>query len=143
MLHARRDTPPQNFNGDISLKVTASDGNLSASDTFVLGIQPKPVTVVNNQTYQARSGVVDIFVIDASQSINATIIGFEQGDILRYLNNGDNGLGGVDNSTFEDGKAVLLVGSSSISLTSLTNDYFGDEASFEEIYGPNAITYVL
>ena len=33
-------TPPQNFNGTVDLKVTASDGSLSASDTFRLTITP-------------------------------------------------------------------------------------------------------
>ena len=33
-------TPPQNFNGSIDLKVTASDGSLSASDTFTLTVTP-------------------------------------------------------------------------------------------------------
>ena len=31
-------TPPENFNGTLSLKVTASDGTLSASDTFELDV---------------------------------------------------------------------------------------------------------
>jgi hypothetical protein len=123
--------------------VTASDGSLSVSDTFTLSVEPTPVTVANSQTYQARAGVADVFVIDANQSIAATIVGFEEGDILRYLNNGENGLGGVDNPTFGDGLAVLFVGSSSISLTNLTSDYFGDEVSFEAVYGAQAITYVL
>ena len=33
-------TPPQDFNGTIDLKVTASDGSLSVSDTFTLTIDP-------------------------------------------------------------------------------------------------------
>jgi hypothetical protein len=33
-------TPPANFNGNLAIKVTASDGNLSASDTFTLAIAP-------------------------------------------------------------------------------------------------------
>ena len=33
-------TPPQNFNGSIDLKVTASDGSLSTSDTFTLTVTP-------------------------------------------------------------------------------------------------------
>ncbi len=33
-------TPPLNFNGNIDLKVTASDGSLSASNTFSLAITP-------------------------------------------------------------------------------------------------------
>jgi hypothetical protein len=136
-------TPPQNFAGTLNLKVTASDGSLSAFDTFTLSVEAAPVTVVNGQTYQARAGTVDIFVIDASQSISATIVGFEKGDILRYLNNGENGVGGVDNPELNDGVAALLVGNSTVSLTNLSSDLFGDEASFEAIYGMNAITYVL
>ncbi|TNC63578.1 putative Ig domain-containing protein, partial [Rubellimicrobium roseum] len=33
-------TPPQNFDGDIAVKVTASDGTLTAFDTFKLDITP-------------------------------------------------------------------------------------------------------
>jgi hypothetical protein len=33
-------TPPENFNGPIDLKVTASDGALAASDTFTLTVEP-------------------------------------------------------------------------------------------------------
>jgi large repetitive protein len=33
-------TPPLNFNGDISVTITASDGDLSVSDNFVLAITP-------------------------------------------------------------------------------------------------------
>ena len=136
-------TPPQNFAGTLNLKVTASDGSLSASDTFILSVEAAPITVANGQTYQARAGAVDIFIIDAGQSINATIVGFENGDILRYLNNGENGVGGVDNPQIGDGVAALLVGNSTISLTNLASDSFGNETSFEAIYGANAIDYVI
>jgi hypothetical protein len=138
-------TPPQSFAGTLNLKVTASDGNLSAFDTFTLSVEAAPVTVtvLNGQIYQARAGAVDIFVIDASQSITATINGFENGDILRYLNNGENGLGGVDNNELGDGLATILVGNSSIFLTGLASDSFAEEISFEAIYGANAIGYVI
>jgi phage-related protein len=33
-------TPPQDFNGTVALKVTASDGSLTASDTFTLTVTP-------------------------------------------------------------------------------------------------------
>ena len=33
-------TPPQNFNGSIDLKVTASDGPFDLSDTFTLTVTP-------------------------------------------------------------------------------------------------------
>ena len=33
-------TPPQNFNGSLDIKVTASDGSLSDSDTFTLTVTP-------------------------------------------------------------------------------------------------------
>jgi Ca2+-binding RTX toxin-like protein len=33
-------TPPANFNGSVDVKVTASDGNLTASDVFTLSITP-------------------------------------------------------------------------------------------------------
>jgi len=137
-------TPPQNFAGVLNLKVTASDGNLSAFDTFTLSVEAAPVTVVNGQTYQARAGAVDIFVIDVNQSITATITGFEAGDILRFSNHSaDLGVNFEQLST-SDGFTTITAGASvAITLTSLTNDNFGDEISFEAIYGANAIGYVI
>ena len=46
-------TPPLNYNGAINIAVTASDGSLSASDTFVLTIAPEndaPVTANGSMT---------------------------------------------------------------------------------------------
>jgi hypothetical protein len=133
-------TPPQSFSGALNLKVTASDGSLSAFDTFTLSLA---VTVLNGATYQARAGVADIFIIDASQSISATIVGFENGDILQFNNHtADLGVNFEQVST-EDGFTVVFAGNASITLNSLANDSFGDEISFELIYGANAIGYVI
>jgi hypothetical protein len=133
-------TPPQSFSGALNLKVTASDGSLSAFDTFTLSLA---VTVLNGATYQARAGVADIFIIDASQSISATIVGFENGDILQFNNHtADLGVNFEQEST-EDGFTVVFAGNASITLNSLANDSFGDEISFELIYGANAIGYVI
>ena len=38
--HTFAGTPPQNFNGSIDLKVTASDGSFDLSDTFTLTVTP-------------------------------------------------------------------------------------------------------
>jgi hypothetical protein len=87
---------------------------------------------------------VDTFIIDANQTITATIIGFEEGDIIEILNSSEELLGvNFDNSVFNDGEALMIVSSATITLTGLANDFFGDEASFETIYGTNAITYVM
>jgi hypothetical protein len=136
-------TPPQNFAGTLNLKVTASDGSLSVFDTFTLSVEAVPVTVANGQTYQARAGAVDIFVIDASQSITATIAGFEVGDILRFNNHtADLGVNFEQVST-DDGFTTIAAGNASVTLNGLANDNFGDETSFEAIYGANAIGYVI
>jgi VCBS repeat-containing protein len=58
-------TPPQDFNGAIVLKVTGSDGSLSASDTFTLTINPvndAPVAVDDTGTV-AEEGTVTIDVL--------------------------------------------------------------------------------
>ena len=47
-------TPPQNFGGSLDLKVTASDGSLSVSDTFTLA-----VTVASSITGQATGSVTE------------------------------------------------------------------------------------
>ena len=47
-------TPPQNFSGSLDLKVTASDGSLSVSDTFALA-----VTVASSITGQATGSVTE------------------------------------------------------------------------------------
>ena len=49
-------TPPQNFNGQIDLKVTASDGSLSVSDTFALNVTPvNDAPVVANAIHDQSS----------------------------------------------------------------------------------------
>ncbi|WP_183941606.1 putative Ig domain-containing protein, partial [Sphingorhabdus rigui] len=137
-------TPPQNYAGTLNLKVTASDGSLSASDMFTLSVEAVPVTVANGQTYQARAGTVDIFVIDVNQSITATIAGFEAGDILRFTNHTEELGVNFEQVSNSDGITTITAGTSvAITLSSLANDNFGDEISFESIYGANAIGYVI
>jgi uncharacterized repeat protein (TIGR02059 family) len=97
------------------------------------------VTVTTSATpYTATSGV-DIFVIDGSQSITATISGFRSGDMLQVIN--------VDSSqpmSVDYGQAdpVLTLGFAFITLTGLEiGAFFVNEADFQALYGPNAIFY--
>jgi hypothetical protein len=48
-----------------------------------------------------------------------------------------------DAGVIGDGVSTITAGNASITLTSFTNDNFGNEAAFEAIYGANAIGYVL
>ena len=63
-------TPPANFNGQIALKVTASDGSLTASDTFVLNI-----TAVNDAPIvTSNSGGNTASVSNAENTTAVTVV---------------------------------------------------------------------
>ncbi|WRH74564.1 MAG: putative Ig domain-containing protein [Sphingobium sp.] len=70
-------TPTPNFNGDISLTVTASDGGLTASDTFVLTVNPVEdeatgsVAVIGTVAEGGTVGV-DVNVTDVDGAITGT-----------------------------------------------------------------------
>jgi hypothetical protein len=120
----------------IAEMVDVTSGELVITDPAII--------VANNGVYTAKVGQVDTFIIDANQTINATIIGFEEGDIIEILNSSEELGIIIDNFVFNDGEASIFISSSAtINLTSLANDAFGDEPSFESIYGSEAISYVL
>jgi hypothetical protein len=131
----------------VTVEVSYTDGFgqsegplLSTATAFV---SPPSTQVANNGSYSAVVGASDIFVIDPTQSINASIAGFESGDVLQLVSWSED-LGVVfENPVFADGEAVLVVGGATITLTGLASDAFGDEQSFEGIYGPGAITYAV
>ena len=53
-------------------------------------------------------------------------------------------LGGVCIFSIRDGIATISTGGSvALALNGLANDNFGNEASFEAIYGANAVGYVI
>jgi hypothetical protein len=131
--------------GSEQLLVTLG-GMASGAPAFTINIADiglTPVVVANGQSYTATAGKVDTFFIDASQSIAATIVGFEAGDRLEFI--GRTPELGVNFEQFSttDGLTTISAGNASITLTNLANDNFGNEASFEAIYGANAIEYVL
>jgi len=133
-------TPPADFPGSLSLKVTASDGAFSVSDTFVLIVEAAPpIIVANGQTYVATAGV-DIFVIDSSQNISATIVGFDFGDVLRYVSNSTPPVFDFPYVAFDDGTADITTATSRITLTNLVDDFFATVEDFQSVFGPNAIT---
>jgi hypothetical protein len=73
-------TPPANFNGTVDLKVTASDGILSASDTFTLTVMPvndAPVLAdVTNANYRPHAAPVTLSpALTLSDVDSATLIG--------------------------------------------------------------------
>jgi Ca2+-binding RTX toxin-like protein len=55
-------TPPLNFNGSLDVTVTASDGSLSASDTFTLTVNPVNDAPVVANALADRSGAEDTAV---------------------------------------------------------------------------------
>jgi autotransporter-associated beta strand protein len=82
-------TPPQDFNGSLDLKVTASDGALSASDTFALNVaavNDAPVnTVPGSQTVDANTNTAitgfSIGDVDAGVGAMATALGVAHGTL--------------------------------------------------------------
>jgi hypothetical protein len=131
--------------GSEQLLVTLG-GMASGTPAFSINISDvglTPVTLTNGQSVTATAGKVDTFIIDASQSIAATIVGFEAGDVLEFTNHtADLGVNFEQVST-SDGLTTISAGNAAITLTNLANDNFGDEVSFETIYGTNAIGYVI
>ena len=132
-------TPPADSPSSLNLKVTASDGALSVADTFVLIVGAAPsIIVANGGSYVATAGV-DIFVIDSSQTINATIVGFDFGDVLRYVNNVERPVFDFPYSEIDDGIAGINTERSRITLTNLAFDFFVNEQEFNATYGEGSI----
>ncbi|WP_344672481.1 hypothetical protein, partial [Sphingorhabdus rigui] len=121
-------------------------GMASGTPAFSINIADvglTPVTLTNGQSVTATAGKVDTFIIDAGQSITATIVGFEVGDVLEFTNHtADLGVNFEQVST-SDGLTTISAGNAAVTLNNLANDNFGDEISFEAIYGANAIGYVI
>ena len=81
-------TPPANFNGQIALKVTASDGSLNVFDTFTLGVtavNDAPVLVNAIAEQSARSDEVFTFQLPTNTFSDP------DGDTLTYMASLDNG----------------------------------------------------
>ena len=73
-------TPPANFNGELSIRVTASDGALETSDVFTLDITPvndAPVRVLNYGTFTGEPG--DTFTFNT-----VPVFADADGDVLSY-----------------------------------------------------------
>jgi hypothetical protein len=131
--------------GSEQLLVTLG-GTASGTPAFNINITDiglTPVTLTNGQSVTATAGKVDTFIVDASQSITATIVGFEAGDVLEFTNHtADLGVN-FEQISNTDGLTNISAGNASITLNNLANDNFGDEISFEKIYGSSAIGYVI
>jgi Ca2+-binding RTX toxin-like protein len=81
-------TPPVNFNGSLDVKVTASDGSLSASDVFTLAVTP-----VNDAPVVATLLPDESFAEDSSVSFSVPAGSFTDvdGDALTYTTTLSNG----------------------------------------------------
>jgi hypothetical protein len=101
------------------------------------------IDVLDGQSYQARVGVDDVFIVDAALTVSATIKGFAEGDRIVFNNRSPAAGITVDPGSADDGTALLVAGNVALTLAELTNDNFSSEADFEAIYGPNAISYVI
>ena len=87
-------TPPLNFNGIIDLRVTASDGSLSVSDTFRLTVNPV------NDAPLVTSGATATVDENQTAAYTATATDVDAGTTLAYsLLGTDAGLFNIDSST--------------------------------------------
>jgi hypothetical protein len=103
----------------------------------------RQITVKSGASYNGHESITDVFVIDASQSLTATIVGFEAGDILKFAGHSE-ALGvSFEQLALGDAMTTITAGSATLTLNNLANDNFSNENSFEAIYGNNAITYVI
>ncbi|GAU86866.1 VCBS domain-containing protein [Bosea sp. BIWAKO-01] len=93
-------TPPLNFSGPLDFKVTASDGSVSASDTFTLSIAPvndAPVITSN-----AGGDTATVRVAENSRAVTTVIAAdAEAGQTLSYSI-----IGGADASKFTIGSST-------------------------------------
>jgi len=103
----------------------------------------EPISISGGGTYNARASVADLFAVDTSQVLSATIVGFEPGDSIMFLNRAAADGAIFDTGASGDGNAIITAGNATINLTSLANDNFADEASFEAAYGASAIWYII
>ena len=84
---------------------------------------------------------MDAYIIDSTQSINASISGFQPGDVIWIANRtASQGINFI-NSTWSDGAATLVAGSATIDLTGLASDLFNNEITFDSLFGAGAIAY--
>jgi hypothetical protein len=102
-----------------------------------------PIRLLDGVPIAARPGVMDVFLLDAGQSIDALVTGFEPGDVIRIANLDEEIGVALENLDFTDGAALIVAGQAALSLFDLPTDLFSDEASFESVYGQQAITYVI
>ena len=86
---------------------------------------------------------MDVFLLDAGRSINALVTGFEPGDVIRIANLDEEIGVTVENPDLTDGVVTMRAGQATLTLSDLPSDLFSDEASFENIYGQQALTYVI
>ena len=103
----------------------------------------KDVIAANGASYVARDNVADVFVIDASKPLAVTISGFDDGDRIVFTNQTSAEGALFDAGVIGDGISTITAGDAFITLTNLANENFRNEATFEAIYGANAIGYVI
>lgn len=86
-------TPPLNFNGNIDVTVTASDGALSAADTFTLSITPVNDAPVINGTISGE--VKEDTALQATGLLTATDVDANESLVWSVTNQGAHGSASV------------------------------------------------
>ncbi|WP_396180118.1 putative Ig domain-containing protein, partial [Flavobacterium sp.] len=127
-------TPPENFNGDVSLTVTATDGALSVSDTFVLTVNPVEDEATGTLAVAgtvAEGGVVtaDLSASDVDGAITATSY---QWQISANGSDGWTDISGATGSSYEIASDQSQVGKY-LRAVATTNDAVGGTTSFTSV----------
>lgn len=124
----------------------AAEHVLSAQSTAVTA--PSTLTAVANGNNLTATSGADIYVIDASQTMSATISGFKAGDSLQISNRTSAQGISLTQDDWTDGIVKLTIGTAVITLTGLTAEksvdnvtWLYDEASFTTLFGSNALVY--
>ena len=116
-------TPPANFNGQIALKITASDGSLTASDTFALNVtavNDAPIVTSNSGGDTARVSITE----NTTAVTTVTAADPDAGQALSYAISG-----GADASKF-----AINAGTGALSFITAPNFELPTDAGANNIY---------
>jgi hypothetical protein len=133
--------PSTNPTLEVNIKVTDSGGLSFVTPlqlTVIETVVPTVITAITaSQSYSATPNIRDIFDIDASRVLNATIVGFEFGDSLRIKNLADIEGIGFD---FSFPPPVATIGDAFLTLEGLESSvFFVNTEEFRSVFGPNSI----
>ncbi|WP_439546592.1 putative Ig domain-containing protein [Sandarakinorhabdus sp.] len=145
-------TPPQDFNGALDLRVTASDGELSVSDTFTLNVVSDPEETLSiDVTNDAEPTIYDAngsgftlgdnfrFTDNSSLPTNARIVNFAVGDTIEVTGSSSDysfsALGDDLTIVYNNTVAGVLNQITLVGVLAGVNAFISDEESAEAALG--------